>query len=96
MVCMMSKLYDETTPCKRFYNIIAELELRKENDINSFGNFMDIAQEIMSAAPSLKLLIADVSSLVLLGKFEEALSRCKILIEAENNILKSLHQETIH
>ena len=76
--------------------MIARLNLEGTSSITSFENFVDLVQGIMHSAPSLKLLTADVSSLVLLGKHHDALSRCHILIEAENEILKSLHQETIH
>ena len=71
----MSSILFSKTPCTDLYRMIEEFAKFDRTDNEHFQAFVALAREIMKAAPSLSMQIADVSSLVLLARYETALAR---------------------
>jgi flagellar biosynthesis repressor protein FlbT len=78
------------TPCKRLYRAVQEIYLSQQFDAHAENHVIQAAQDIIDAAPSLKLHVADVSSLFLLGQHYDALKRCRVLIRAEADIMTAI------
>jgi flagellar protein FlbT len=80
------------TPCKQLYLAIQILYVQDGDYFEVSNHFMALAKDICAAAPSLKVLVADVSTLVMAGRHVEALERCLCLISAEERILSAIPQ----
>ncbi len=82
------------TPCKRLYFVIQSLYIRDGDPADLMPAFMGLAQEVATAAPSLGLLLAEVSDFVLSDELYKALRSCRTLIEREAALLARVGAET--
>lgn len=75
------------TPCKRLY-LVLEAAYLSEDPATAEARFMALANEVMAAAPSTALVIADVFDSILEGNYYQALKRTKQLIAIEAELLR--------
>lgn len=79
--------HEADTPCKRLYFLIQTLYIREGDPNETARAFMALMQEIAAAAPSLGLLLAEVSDFVLSEDLYKALRSCRTLIAREAALL---------
>jgi flagellar protein FlbT len=81
------RIHETDTPCKRLYYVIQALYIHEGDRNDNTLGFMRLAQEIAAAAPSLQLLIAEISIHVLSNELYKALRSCRTLIAQEAPLL---------
>lgn len=77
------------SPCTKLYFDIQNVYLDQNNDIASQNLILKRSSEIVEAAASLKIFVADVMSLFLLGDYYKALQSCRRLISEERFIFEA-------
>lgn len=75
------------TPCKRLY-VALEAAYLSHDPVLQEARFMALANDILKAAPSTAMPIADVFESVVAGDYYRALKRARRLLAVEAEILK--------
>ena len=75
------------TPCKRLYVALEAAYLSPDPTLQE-ARFMSLANDILKAAPSTAMPIADVFESVVAGDYYRALKRARALLAVEAEILK--------
>lgn len=89
-----SEILDESqinSPCSRLYFNIQRVYLSQDNDAIGQNDILKEAEAINSAAPSLKIYIADVMSYFLLGEYYKSLQSCRRLMSEERQLLDGIN-----
>ncbi len=81
-----------TTPCRRLYELLQRIYL-SDGDVSDLERqFIEMATNIKDRAPSTVTLVAEVSSLFLLGEHYKALRACHALIGHEDAVMENFHK----
>lgn len=78
---------DVITPCQRIYYEIQILYLAQKLDDIYVQDYWKAVKPVVEAAPSLTLLIHEINTLVLSGKFYQALKTAKKLLIEEERLM---------
>lgn len=79
------------SPCSHLYFSIQSVYVSQENDIVKQNEILKESEAIITAAPSLKIYVADVMSYFLLGEYYKSLQSCRNLISEEKQLLDSVN-----
>jgi len=81
---------EATTPCSRIYFTIQLMYIDHENRKIHVDRFWQQVGEIISAAPSMTVLIDKISEHIVNGKYYQALKLSGNLIEYEQEVLRNV------
>lgn len=81
-----------TTPCRRLYELLQRIYLSDGDVCNLESEFIKMASDIKDRAPSTTILLAEVSSLFLLGEHYKALRACHALIGHEDAVMENFYK----
>jgi len=85
---------DANSPCRRIYFVIQLLYIEGNNNSELQPLYWELVNDVLSAAPSMKDLISQVSQLIIKNKFYQALQIAKKLIQYEEELLKNVSQSS--
>ena len=83
---------DANSPCRRIYFVIQLLYVEGDKNSELQPLYWELVSDVLSAAPSMKDLISQVSQLIIKNKFYQALKIAKKLIQYEEELLKNVSQ----
>lgn len=78
---------DANTPCKRVYLQVQNMYMFEKHEREDFTILQDMMNEIVAAAPSTGVLIAEIGDLVARDEFYKALTATTKLINYEAQLL---------
>lgn len=85
---------DANSPCRRIYFVIQLMYIDGNNNSELQPLYWELVSDVLSAAPSMKDLISQVSQLIIKNKFYQALKIAKKLIQYEEELLKNVSQSS--
>jgi len=85
---------DANSPCRRIYFVIQLLYIEGDKNPELQPLYWELVSDVLSAAPSMKDLISQVSQLIIKNKFYQALKIAKKLIQYEEELLKNVSQSS--
>ena len=85
---------DANSPCRRIYFVIQLLYIEGDKNSELQPLYWELVNDVLSAAPSMKDLISQVSQLIIKNKFYQALKIAKKLIQYEEELLKNVSQSS--
>ena len=85
---------DANSPCRRIYFVIQLLYVEGDKNSELQPLYWELVSDVLSAAPSMKDLISQVSQLIIKNKFYQALKIAKKLIQYEEELLKNVSQSS--
>jgi flagellar protein FlbT len=80
---------DATSPCKRIYYIIQLMYLAKD-PTELFDLYFTSVREVQDAAPSMALMLADISQYILSGHYYKSLREARKLIDYEQELMANV------
>jgi flagellar protein FlbT len=85
---------DANSPCRRIYFVIQLLYIEGDKNPELQPLYWELVSDVLSAAPSMKDLISQVSQLIIKNKFYQALKIAKKLIQYEEELHKNVSQSS--
>ena len=85
---------DANSPCRRIYFVIQLLYIEGDKNSELQPLYWELVSDVLSAAPSMKDLISQVSQLIIKNKFYQALKIAKKLIQYEEELLNNVSQSS--
>ena len=76
-----------TTYCKRIYLVVQLMYLGDVPNVDLATVYSQLADELVTAVPSMKDLISSISGYILNGKYYQALKQAQLLIQYEEELL---------
>jgi len=80
---------DTNTPARRIYFAIQLMYVDEENLMTHHQLYWNLVEELVDAAPSVIILIDQISEHILFGRYYQALKIAKQLIEYEEEIVNA-------
>jgi len=80
---------DADSPCRRIYFLIQLLYIDGDKNPELQPMYWELVSDVLSAAPSMKDLISQISQLIIKAKFYQALKVAKKLIQYEEELLNN-------
>lgn len=80
---------EATTPCRRVYLAIQLMYIDEKRSAEIHPLYWELVRELLSAAPSMKDLISQISQAILNDRFYQALKLTKKLVAYEEELLKN-------
>jgi len=77
---------ETTTPCKRVYFIIQLMYVDGKNLVEKHNIYWSLVKDLVEAAPSTTDKLAEISSLIIEGKYYPALKLARKLMEYEQGV----------
>jgi flagellar protein FlbT len=81
---------DADSPCRRIYFLIQLLYIDGDKNPELQPMYWELVSDVLSAAPSMKDLISQISQLIIKAKFYQALKIAKKLIQYEEELLNNV------
>ena len=81
---------DANSPCRRIYFAIQLLYIDGDKNPELQPMYWELVSDVLSAAPSMKDLISQISQFIIKAKFYQALKIAKKLIQYEEELLKNV------
>lgn len=81
---------DANSPCRRIYFVIQLLYIDGDRNSELQPMYWELVSDVLSAAPSMKDLISQISQLIIKAKFYQALKIAKKLIQYEEELLHNV------
>ena len=78
---------DADSPSRRIYFAIQLMYVDRENQATHYGNFWNLSQDIVKAAPSMLGFIDQISEHILSNRHYQALKLTKKMIDYEQEVL---------
>lgn len=78
---------EATTYCKRIYLVIQLMYLGEVPNVDLAKLYGDLVTELLTAVPSMKDLISNITGYILDGKYYQALKQAQQLIQYEEELL---------
>jgi flagellar protein FlbT len=78
---------DAISPCRRIYFVIQPLYIDGDKNPELQPMYWELVSDVLSAAPSMKDFISQISQFIAKGKFYQALKIAKKLIRYEEDLL---------
>ena len=78
---------DADSPCRRIYFSIQLMYVDKENQASHYANFLNLAQDIVKAAPSMVGFVDQISEHISSNSYYQALKLTKKMIDYEQEVL---------
>lgn len=76
-----------TTPCRRIYLTVQLMYLGEIPNVELAGIYSQLVVDLLTAAPSMKDLISDITGYILESKYYQALKQAQLLIQYEEELL---------
>lgn len=83
---------EATTPCRRIYLAVQLMYIDERNSADLHPLYWDMVKEVVTAAPSMKDLLSQISQYILDGKFYQALKQARKLITYEEELLRHVSE----
>jgi flagellar protein FlbT len=80
------------TPCKRIYVAIQLMYVDEKNLAEHQALYWQLVQNVIKAAPSMTLLIDQISESIMNSRYYEALKKAKKLIEYEEEVMNRVRK----
>ncbi len=77
---------DADTPCKRIYFVVQLMYIDDKNRVERHNIYWSLVKDLVEAAPSTAETLAEMSSLIIEGKYYPALKLARKLIEYEEEV----------
>ncbi len=77
---------DADTPCRRIYFIIQLMYVDDKDRVEKHNIYWSLVKDLVEAAPSTADTLAEISSLIIEGKYYPALKLARKLIEYEEGV----------
>jgi flagellar protein FlbT len=81
---------DANSPCRRIYFVIQLLYIDGDKNPELQPMYWELVSDVLSAAPSMKDSISQISQFIIKGKFYQALKIAKKLIQYEEHLLNNV------
>ena len=81
---------EANSPCRRIYFVIQLLYIDGDKNPELQPMYWDLVNDVLSAAPSMKELISQISQFIIKAKFYQALKTAKKLIQYEEELLNNV------
>jgi flagellar protein FlbT len=81
---------EANSPCRRIYFVIQLLYIDGDKNPELQPMYWELVSDVLSAAPSMKDLISQISQFIIKAKFYQALKIAKKLIQYEEELLKNV------
>lgn len=81
---------DANSPCRRIYFVIQLLYIDGDRNSELQPMYWELVSDVLSAAPSMKDYISQISQLIIKAKFYQALKIAKKLIQYEEELLHNV------
>lgn len=82
------------TPCKKIYFTVQLMYVDEKNLPEYHTLYWKLVKDVMSAAPSTRPLLEQISEHILSGKYYDALKKTKKLIEYEQEVISRVRKPT--
>jgi flagellar protein FlbT len=79
------------SPCRRLYFVIQLMYIDAENIENYTKQYWKLVQDIIQAAPSMTLIIDEISEHILKQRYYQALKMTQKLIDYEQEVIRRVH-----
>jgi flagellar protein FlbT len=80
------------TPCKRIYFIIQLMYVDDNNRVEKHNIYWSLVKDLVEAAPSTADTLAEISGLIIEGKYYTALKLARKLIEFEEEVTEHVRR----
>ena len=77
---------DADTPCRRIYFMIQLMYVDDKDRVEKHNIYWSLVKDLVEAAPSTADTLAEISSLIIEGKYYQALKLARKLIEYEEGV----------
>ena len=84
------KEQDADTPCRRIYFVIQLMYIDERNMLEHHNMYWKLVQDVLKAAPSVLVLVDQISEHILGGRYYKALKLARKLIDYEQEVVNNV------
>lgn len=84
------KEQDADTPCRRIYFVIQLMYVDEKNMLEHHNMYWKLVQDVLKAAPSVLVLVDQISEHILANRYYKALKLARKLIDYEQEVVNNV------